>query len=100
MVAFMRGAIAHGEAVADETWLLKDEGLVLGRWHVELTDDAQQHVMEWESGAAVLVEAHSHGGLGGPAMFSRTDLEGLAALVPHLAWRLPGLTYIPLVLGA
>lgn len=33
-------------------------------------------------------------------MFSHTDLDGLAAWVPHLSWRLPGLTYIALVLGA
>ncbi|MGQ0433091.1 MAG: hypothetical protein ACT452_11875 [Microthrixaceae bacterium] len=100
MVAFMRGSIAHGEAVAEEAWLLSDKDLVLGQWHVELTDNAQQHLMTWALGAAVVVEAHSHGGLGGQAMFSRTDLEGLATWVPHLTWRVPGLTYVALVLGA
>jgi hypothetical protein len=100
MVAFMRGSIVDGAAYADEAWLLGDDDLVLGRWHVELTEDAQQHLMTWALGAAVLVEAHSHGVLGGPAMFSRTDLDGLATWVPHLSWRVPGLTYIALVLGA
>lgn len=100
MVAFMRGSIAHGAAVAEDAWLLSDDDLVLGQRHVGLTDEGQHHLMTWATGAEVLVEAHSHGGLGGPAMFSRTDLEGLAIWVPHLTWRLPGLTYIALVLGA
>ncbi len=100
MVAFMRGAVADAEAAANEAWLLNDEDVVLNEWHVALTDDAQQHVLRWATGAAVLVEAHSHGRHGGPAMFSRTDLDGLAVWVPHLTWRIPGLTYIALVLGA
>ena len=100
MVAFMRGDIGHVEAVANEAWLLGDEDVVLDEWHVALTDDAQQYVLKWATGAAVLVEAHSHGRLGDPAMFSGTDLDGLAAWIPHLTWRLPGLTYVALVLGA
>lgn len=100
MVAFLRGAVADVGPIASEAWLLNEEDTVLNEWHVALTDDAQQRVLKWATGAAVLVEAHSHGRLGGPAMFSRTDLAGLAAWVPHLTWRLPGLTYIALVLGA
>ena len=100
MVAFLRGAVADVEAVANEAWLLNDEETVLNEWDVALTDEAQRNVVKWATGAAVLVEAHSHGHLGGPAMFSRTDLAGLAVWVPHLTWRLPGLTYIALVLGA
>lgn len=100
MVAFMRGSVAHPEAVANESWLLNGDDVMLNEWHVALTDEAQQRVLRWATGAAVLVEAHSHGRFGGPATFSRTDLDGLAAWVPHLTWRLPGLTYVALVLGA
>lgn len=100
MITFMRGSVAHTEAVANEAWLLTDEDVVLERRHVALTDAAQQHVLQWATDAGLLVEAHSHGSLGGPAMLSDTDLDGLVAWVPHLMWRLPGLTYIALVLGA
>lgn len=100
MVAFMRGAVTEGEAVVNDAWLLSEDDVSLSEWHVALTDEAQQQVLRWATGSSILVEAHSHGRLGGPAMFSRTDLDGLAAWVPHLTWRLPGLTYIALVLGA
>jgi len=100
MVAFMRGSIVDGAATASTTWLLSYEDLELGDWHVSLTDQSRQHLMSWASGAPVVIEVHSHGDLGGPACLSKTDLDGLAAWVPHLSWRIPGVTYIALVFGA
>lgn len=100
MVAFLRGSTIDGRAVADTAWMLREEDLELADWHVSLTDDSRQHLMQWATGAAVLIESHSHGDLGGPACLSKTDLDGLAEWVPHLQWRVPGLTYVALVLGA
>jgi hypothetical protein len=51
---------------------------------------AQQHA---------LVEAHAHHRPGRATRFSRTDLEGLDALGPHMTWRLPQHPYTALVLG-
>ncbi|MFZ6003083.1 MAG: hypothetical protein ACOYXM_04050 [Actinomycetota bacterium] len=100
MVAFMRGAIDDDEAVVDETWLVPDDAVTFGDWHVALTDEGRQNLMRWAVGATLLIEVHSHGEYGGPAAFSATDLDGLAGWVPHLTWRLPGLSYVALVLGA
>jgi hypothetical protein len=100
MVAFLRGTV-HGDVInVDDVWLLDDDDLVLSHWHVSLTDEARQQVLTWAVGAPVLVEAHSHGPLGGPAGLSSTDLDGLANWVAHLSWRLPGLIYVALVHGA
>lgn len=100
MVAFMRGSIDADDVVADAGWLVPDDAVSFGEWHVSLTDEGRQHLMRWAVGATLLIEVHSHGGYGGPATLSPTDLDGLAGWVPHLAWRLPGLNYVALVLGA
>ena len=100
MVAFMRGSVADRTVTARKSWLLSDDELDLGDWHVSLNDHGQQRLMTWAHEAAVLIEAHSHGVLGGPACFSTTDLDGLKIWVPHLRWRIPGVAYIALVFGA
>jgi len=47
---------------------------------------------------AALVEAHSHPyDYAGAACFSWSDRAGLADLVPHILWRLPGRPYLALV---
>jgi hypothetical protein len=97
MVAFMRGTMRGDVADVDEVRLLDNHDVALDEWHVTLTDDARKQVLAWAVGAAVLVEVHSHGTLGRPAVFSATDLEGLASWVPHLMWRLPGIVYVSLV---
>lgn len=99
-VAFMRGEVSGDDVLADEATLLGDDSLVLSDWHVTMTEDARQSLMAWASGASALVEAHSHGEMSGPVAFSITDLKGLRAWLPHLTWRLPGLTYVALVFGS
>lgn len=101
-VAFLRGARRSvGERIdASESWFVDERDLDLSDRHVALSDAAMGGLMGWAAGSAVLVEAHSHGDAGGPAAFSWTDLDGLAAWVPHLSWRLPDLTYVAVVYGA
>lgn len=99
MVAFLRGQTTERCAVTDTAWRLTDDDLELADWHVSLTDDSRQRLMQWAAGADVLIESHSHGDLGGPACLSKTDLDGLSEWVPHLQWRVSGLTYVALVLG-
>jgi hypothetical protein len=100
MVAFMRGALEGPCIVVGEELLLSSEDVELDRWHVALSDESRQAVLRWATGAEALVEVHSHGSLGGAAMFSATDLNGLDDWVPHVRWRVPGVTYAALVFGA
>ena len=46
-----------------------------------------------------MVEAHAHDWPGPSTRFSRTDLDGLQSLGPHMTWRLPGRPYTALVFG-
>jgi hypothetical protein len=46
-----------------------------------------------------VIEAHAHNWPGMGTRFSRTDLDGLRDLGPHMTWRLPGRPYAALVLG-
>jgi len=96
-VAFMRGVQRGGVVDLEDLWLLSDEDLGLDEWHITLTDEARKGLLLWAVGAAVLVEVHSHGPRGGPAVFSATDLEGLVSWVPHVMWRVPGIVYVSLV---
>lgn len=100
MVAFLRGRVIEGRAVMDTAWMLRGADLDLTEWHVSLTDASRQQLMQWAAGAEVLIESHSHGDLGGPACLSKTDLDGLSEWVPHVQWRVPGVTYVSLVSGA
>ena len=88
--------------MADELLTIDEEevGFHGSREHVNLSDSARIHFFTWAAqSGAVIVEAHSHGRRGDPAAFSRTDLEGLAAWVPHIQWRLKNRPYIALVIG-
>jgi len=65
--------------------------------HVSLSDEVRASVLQWASAhEASLVEAHSHGS-GGPAAFSRFDVQGLLEWVPHLWWRLGRRPYAAIV---
>ncbi len=71
-----------------------------GEAHVSLSDAARARFFTWAAlSGGIIVEAHSHGRYGDPATFSRTDLEGLAAWVPHVQWRLKHRPYVALVVG-
>jgi hypothetical protein len=68
-----------------------------GDYHVRLSDDTQTKAIQWATRErGCLVEAHSHGLLT-PAAFSPTDLDGLAAWVPHCSWRLQRRPYAAIV---
>lgn len=81
--------------------LVPDDDLEPGPWCVQLTDGAQQRVLQWASRASGLViELHSHlGRFGDPAQMSSTDVAGLRDWVPHVRWRLRGRPYAALVAG-
>jgi hypothetical protein len=101
-VAFMRGSQVEGPDVFELTELLRLSSEDLDRrWtHVSMSDRTRRTVLGWATRSGdILVEAHSHGGFGDPAVFSRLDLEGLADWVPHVRWRLQGRPYGALVFG-
>jgi hypothetical protein len=77
-----------------------DDYLHRDRHGVELAEHVRPNVirMAHQHGYAV-VEAHAHGWPGPSTRFSRTDLDGLQQLGPHMTWRLPGRPYTALVLG-
>jgi hypothetical protein len=99
MVAFLRGKIEGETIVVQAELLLSSDQVELHRWHVALTDEARQEILRWATGAEVLVEAHSHRALDDPVLLSSTDLDGLEEWVPHVRWRIPGVTYVALVYG-
>lgn len=65
--------------------------------YLELRDDTRARLIKraHDSGLAI-VETHSHPGPY-PAALSDADLEGLAAFVPHVRWRLKNRPYAALV---
>ncbi len=68
--------------------------------HVELADSGRAHLLRVATNCdGWLVEMHSHGRRGDPAEFSSMDMDGLAAWVAHLQWRLPGRGYVAVVVG-
>lgn len=62
---------------------------------VALEHGGRQDLLQWAHGCA-LVEAHAHRP-GVAACMSGIDLDGLAAWVPHVRWRLGGAPYAALV---
>jgi hypothetical protein len=69
-------------------------------FHVELTDDARARIIKraWDTNAA-LVEFHSHPADRHKAMFSPSDMAGLAEFVPHCRWRLRGRPYLAVLVN-
>lgn len=65
--------------------------------YLELRDETRARLIKraHDSGLAI-VESHSHPGPY-PAALSDADLEGLAAFVPHVRWRLKNRPYAALV---
>lgn len=101
-IIFMRGTHREADGNYEITEVLKlhPRDIALHSFHVSLTDRGRQTVFSWASrGGDILVEAHSHGELGDPATFSRTDIEGLSDWVPHVQWRMGGRAYAALVVG-
>jgi hypothetical protein len=90
-------AVAHTGRV----WLLDPgEYLHRGRDGVELAEHVRPALIQTahQHGYAV-VEAHAHDWPGPSTRFSRTDLDGLEQLGPHMIWRVAGRPYTALVLG-
>jgi hypothetical protein len=88
-------------------WIVRDEQYLVdgddydyqGPFGMELADHIRPDVIGWAHGAGfALVEVHAHL-LPAPTSFSPTDLSGLADVVPHMLWRLPGRPYTALVFG-
>lgn len=95
-------AVAGGEvAKIQEHLLIKDADLEPGPWCVQLTDEAQQRVLQWSAQRdGWLIEIHSHlGPHGDPAEFSTLDARTLSEWVPHVRWRLRQRPYAALVFG-
>jgi hypothetical protein len=68
-------------------------------YHVTLSEQTQQDVIQWAWQANLcLVEAHSHGSFE-LAEFSASDMYGFGVWVPHLFWRLTRRPYGALVLA-
>jgi hypothetical protein len=100
-VAFLTADDVDDQLTVTDLLLIDDDHLEPGPWCVQLTDDAQQRLLQW---AAVrdgwLIEIHSHlGALSEPAQFSETDTAGLETWVPHVRWRLRQRPYAALVFG-
>lgn len=99
-IAFMQASDDSVPTIG-ELMLMDDGDVIFGEWCVQLTDAAQQRVLQWaSSGTGWLVEAHSHlGSWGDPAAFSGLDLRSFAEWVPHARWRLRWRPYAALVFG-
>lgn len=70
------------------------------RHGVELADHVRPEVIRAaHQQENAVVEAHAHGWPGHETGFSRTDLDGLQDLGPHMTWRLPARPYTALVFG-
>jgi hypothetical protein len=94
-VAFLSASEKNHALEVQDHLLLPDEDLEAGPWCVQLSDAAQQRVLQWAATTSGwLIEAHSHLGIAGdPAQFSPIDLDGLHEWVPHVRWRLHGRPY-------
>lgn len=101
-VAFLQGFKSQEPDTFEvvELFKLDDHDLDFDSYHVDLSDEGRQRVFSWAAGAAdILIEAHSHGPLGDPAIMSLVDLRGLSEWVPHIRWRLSNRPYAALVFG-
>lgn len=87
--------------VVTDQLLVTDDDLEPGPWCVQLTEHAQQHVLQWAAKRDQwLIELHSHlGPYGEPAQMSPIDAAGLNEWVPHVRWRLGQRPYAALVFG-
>jgi hypothetical protein len=89
------------DIVITDHLLIDDRDLEPGPWCVQLTDDAQQRVLQWAAAReGWLIELHSHlGAYGDPAQLSAVDTAGLKDWVPHVRWRLRQRPYAAVVFG-
>lgn len=87
--------------VVDEYLVPADEFRIRTLGHLDLLEGTHQRVIRHAHELdAALVEVHSHPyHTEGSACFSASDRAGLADVVPHVMWRLPGRPYTAVVIA-
>ena len=102
--AFMRCDWSDDKVFRVRELLLVAQAAGLGQGpfqRCDLDDDVRSSIFRWATNDDnCLVEAHSHGHLFSPAVFSTFDIRQLDEWVPHVRWRLGGRPYAALVTAA